>query len=118
MLRLLVDQNLDHDILRGLIRRIPQLEAVTALEIGMARATDPDLLTWALHEQRIIITHDQKTMPSHAAKLLNDGGKISGLLVVPRSLPIHRVIEELELIITCSVNEEWENAIRYLPLDY
>lgn len=36
MLRLLIDQDFDHDILRGLIRRVPDLEAVTALEIGMS----------------------------------------------------------------------------------
>lgn len=47
MLRVLIDQDFDHDILRGLIRRIPRLDAVTALEIGMRKATDPQLLTWA-----------------------------------------------------------------------
>ena len=50
MLRLLIDQDLDHDILRGLIRRVPDLEAVTALEIGMSEASDPELLVWAARE--------------------------------------------------------------------
>ena len=52
MLRLLIDQDLDHDILRGLIRRVPNLEAVTALEIGMSQASDPELLVWAAQERR------------------------------------------------------------------
>jgi predicted nuclease of predicted toxin-antitoxin system len=73
MLRLLIDQDLDHDILRGLIRRIPQLDAMTALEIGMGRATDPQLLTWAAQEGRIIVTHDRKTMPAHAADSMGEG---------------------------------------------
>ena len=76
MLRLIIDQDLDHDILRGLIRRIPDLDVVTAFEIGMMKATDPQLLTWAAEEGRIIVTHDRKTMPGHAADLMG-GGRIS-----------------------------------------
>jgi hypothetical protein len=116
MLRLLIDQDFDQDILRGLIRRIPQLNAVSAFEIGMSEAADPQLLIWAAQEGRIVVTHDRKTMPTHAADLLAQGGNIAGLFVVPRSLPIHRVIEDLELMITCSENDEWVNVIRFLPV--
>jgi len=115
MLRLLIDQDLDHDILRGLLRRIPQLDAVTAFEIGMKEATDPQLLTRAAQEGRIVVTHDRKTMPSHAADLMRVGTNIAGVFVVPRSLPLRQAIEDLELMITCSGNEEWVNVIRYLP---
>lgn len=115
MLRLLIDQDLDHDILRGLIRRIPQLDAVTAFEVGKREATDPQLLTWAAQEGRVIITHDRRTMPVHAANLMNEGKNIAGLFVVPRRLPLHQVIEDLELMIACSENDEWVNVIRYLP---
>lgn len=115
MLRLLIDQDLDHDILRGLIRRIPQLDAVTAFEIGMRDATDPELLIRAAQEGRVIITHDRRTMPTHAAGLMNEGKHIAGLFVVLRRLPLHQVLEDLELMITCSENDEWVNVIRYLP---
>ena len=97
MLRLLIDQDLDHDILRGLMRRIPRLDAVTAFEVGMGEATDPQLLKWAAREGRVVVTHDRKTMPAHAADLMGAGENIAGLFVVPRSLPLHRVLEDLEL---------------------
>ena len=115
MLRLLIDQDLDHDILRGLIRRVPQLDALTAFEIGMSRATDAKLLTWAGQGGRIIVTHDRKTMPKHAADLMALGESIAGVFVVPRSLPLRQAIEDLELMMTCSANNEWVNVIRYLP---
>ncbi len=115
MLRLLIDQDLDHDILRGLIRRIPQLDAVTAFEIGMSEATDPELLIRAAQERRIIVTHDRKTMPKHATDLMRVGKDIGGLFVVPHSLSLRQAIEDLELMITCSANEEWVNVVRYLP---
>lgn len=115
MLRLLIDQDLDHDILRGLIRRIPQLDAVTAFEIGLWKATDPQLLIWAAEEGRILITHDRKTMPGHAADLMGQDRDIAGLFVVPRSIPLQAVIADLELMISCSENAEWVNVICYLP---
>lgn len=115
MLRLLIDQDLDHDILRGLIRRIPQLDAVTTFEIGMSEAADDELLTWAGRDGRVIVTHDRTTMPVHAGNLMREGKQIAGLFVVPRRLPLHQVLDDLELLITCSENEEWLNVIRYLP---
>ena len=116
MLRLLIDQDLDQDILRGLLRRLPQLDAVTAFEIGMSEASDPELLTWAAQAGRIIVTHDRTTMPIHAADLMSREENIAGLFVVLRRLPLHQVIDDLELMITCSENDEWVNVIRYLPL--
>ncbi|HEX8494618.1 MAG TPA: DUF5615 family PIN-like protein [Pyrinomonadaceae bacterium] len=115
MLRLLIDHNLNQNILRGLIRRLPQLDAVTAFEIGMSEATDPQLLIWAAQEERIIVTHDRRTMPAHAAVLMNEGKSIAGLFVVPRNLPLGQVIEDLELMITCSEMSEWTNVVLYLP---
>lgn len=116
MLRILTDQDVDHDIIRGLIRRIPQLDAVTAFDIGMSQATDPQLLIRAEQEGRILITHDRKSMPTHAADLMKAGKNIAGLFVVPRSLPLHQVIDDLELMVTCSEADEWVNVILYLPL--
>lgn len=116
MLHLLIDQDLDHDILRGLIRRVPRLSAATAFEIGMSGATDTELLIWAGREGRLVVTHDRTTMPRHAGDLMREGKNIAGLLVVPRSIPLHQVLEDLELIITCSVPDEWFNVIRYLSL--
>lgn len=116
MLSLFVDQDLDHDILRGLLRRIPRLDAVTAFEVGMSEKDDRELLIWAAHEGRVVITHDRRTMPGHAGDLMSEGKDIAGLFVVPRSLPLHQVLDDLELLVTCSEGDEWVNVVRYLPL--
>lgn len=47
---------------------------------------------------------------------MDEGKTIAGLFVVLRRLPLQQVIEDLELMITCSENGEWVNVIRYLPL--
>lgn len=116
MLRLFIDQDFDHDILRGLVRRVPDLDVVTAHQAGLSVASDPELLAWAAEAGRIIVTHDRKTMPGHAADRIATGERMPGVIIVPRRLPISQVIDELEVIVMCSYENEWENIIRYLPL--
>lgn len=79
---------------------------LTAFEIGMSEATDPELLVWAAQAGRVLVNHDRQTMLAHAADLLSKGENIAGLFVALRSLPLHQVIEDLELMITCSGNDE------------
>ena len=67
MLRLLIDQDLDHVILRGLLLRVPSLDVITAHQVGLSDASDPELLAWAREQKRIVVTHDRRTMPYHVA---------------------------------------------------
>jgi len=116
VLRLLIDQDFNHRILRGLRRRIPQLDAVTAYEVGLSEAKDPEMLRWAADEGRIVVTHDRQTMPGHTAARIAAGEKMPGVFVVPRRLPINMAIDDLEVMVICSLEGEWENTVRYLPL--
>jgi hypothetical protein len=116
MLRLLIDQDLDQDILRGLLRRVPELDAVTAYEVGKSEAADPELLAWAADAGRVLVTHDRRTMPAHAASRIAAGNDIAGVIVVPRRIPIGTVIDELEIVVMCSEHHEWKNLIRHIPL--
>lgn len=115
MLRILIDQDFDQDILRGIIRRAPAVDALTAYEVGLSAAPDPQLLAWAAENGRVMLTHDRKTMPHHAASRMLAREKMAGVIIVPRRLPISQVIDEFEMIVTCSSGDEWENIIKYLP---
>jgi hypothetical protein len=115
MLRLLIDQDLDHVILRGLLLRVPNLDVITAHQVGLSNATDSDLLAWAAEQERIVVTHDRRTMPYHAAGRITRAKKIAGIIVVSRGLPVSQVINDLEIIVSCSDMVEWENVIEYLP---
>jgi hypothetical protein len=55
-------------------------------------------------------------MPYHAASRIARAEKIAGIIVVSRRLPISQVINDLEIIVSCSDMVEWENVIEYLPL--
>ena len=66
MLRLAADENFDNDILRGLLRRQPNLDIVRVQDIGLRGADDMDVLAWAAGERRVLVTHDAATVTRHA----------------------------------------------------
>jgi predicted nuclease of predicted toxin-antitoxin system len=88
MLRLLFDQDFNHDILRGLLLRLPDVDGVTALQAGLDEAPDPELLDWAAQQRRTVVTHDVNTMPDHAYRRIRQGEPVAGVFVVPQELPI------------------------------
>ena len=116
MLRLLIDQDLDHVILRGLLLRVPNLDVVTAHQAGLSNASDPEVLARAAEQERILVTHDRRTMPYHAASRMARAEKVAGIIVVSRQLPVSQVINDLEIIVSCSDMIKWENIIKHLPL--
>jgi hypothetical protein len=111
MLRLLVDQNFNQHIVRALLDRVPSLDVVTTQEVGLSQTSDPALLAWAALAGRILITHDQQTIPGFAAARMRAGESLPGVFVVPQHLPIGLVVEELTMIILCSDQREWENLL-------
>ena len=116
MLRLLIDQDLDHVILRALLLRVQNLDVITAHQAGLSNASDPELLAWAAEQERVVITHDRRTMPYHATSRIARAEKIAGIIIVSRQLPVSQVINDLEIIVSCSDMVEWENIVKHLPL--
>ena len=95
---------------------MPDLDSVTAYEVGLSRAPDPELLRWAAEVGRVLVTHDRRTMPTHAARRLAAGDDIAGVIVVSRLIPISIAIDELEIAVMCSEQDEWKNLVRHIPL--
>ena len=116
MIRLLTDEDIDHNILRGLIRRVPHLDFVLVHDVGLTGQPDPVLLKWAASNHRIIMTHDKKTMTPYAEQLVRQGEPMAGLIVIPQSLAIGRAIDELELLVQCYSESDMRDTIKRLPL--
>lgn len=116
MIRLLTDENFNHEILRGLIRRVPHLDVVLVHDVGLTSQPDLVLLKWAAGRDRSIMTQDVKTMIPHAKQLVRQGEPMGGLIVVPQSLSIGRAIDDLEVIVECYSESEMRGRIERLPL--
>lgn len=116
MLRFAADENFNNDIVRGLRRRKPNLDIVRVQEAGLSGAVDTDVLEWAAREGRVLLTHDVSTMTRYAYERVEAGLAMPGVLQVSRDDSLTLVIEDILLIADCSIDGEWEDQVRYLPL--
>jgi hypothetical protein len=116
MLRLLTDENLNGDVLRGLLLRNHELDIVRAQDTGLEGEPDPQILAWAANQDRIVLTHDRATMPDDAYQRIAAGQRMPGVFVVSDRLSIGQAIEEILLINEYSDHAEWNGRVVYLPL--
>lgn len=63
---LLFDENFNQRIVRGLARRLPNLDYAIAQESGLGGGSDPNVLSWAAEQKRVLVTYDLKTIPRFA----------------------------------------------------
>ncbi len=116
MLRLAADENFNNNVVRGLLRREPELDIVRIQDVGLSGADDPTVLEWAAQERRILLIHDVSTITRYAYERVHADQPMPGVFEVSRATPIGRVIEDLLLLVECSLDGEWEGQVRYLPL--
>lgn len=117
MLRLLADENFNQNLVRGCLRRRPELDVVRAQDVDLARTPDPDVLAWAAREQRIVLTHDVNTMTRFASDRLRRGEPMAGLFLVHLwGVAPSAIIDDLVLLDACSETAEWVGGFLYLPL--
>jgi hypothetical protein len=112
-IRFLADADLHQVIVTAVIRREPGIDFKTAA--GLKGLNDLLVLEEAAREDRVLISHDQSTMPDHFAEFIQQR-ESAGLLIVPQHLPHHLVVEEILMVWHASQAEEWVNRISYLPL--
>jgi hypothetical protein len=116
MLRFAADENFNNDIVRGVRRRNPHVDIVRVQDAGLSGADDPAVLEWAAQAGRVLLTHDVATMTRYAYERVHKGLPMPGVFEVTRKVPIRVAIEELLLIAECSLEDEWQGQLRYLPL--
>lgn len=116
MIRFLVDEDFDNDILRGLLRRSSKIDIVRVQDVGLSGQDDQSVLSWAASENRILLTHDVTTMTAHAYARVSSNLSMPGVFAISQSIPIGLAVEDLALLWECSREGEWEGQVRYLPL--
>jgi predicted nuclease of predicted toxin-antitoxin system len=116
VLKLASDENFHGDILRGLYRRRPDLDAVRVQDVGLSATPDPDVLAWAAGEGRILLTHDRDTMPNFAYDRVRAGQPMPGVFLVSDLMPVGQAIDEILLAVDCFTPEECRDFVRFFPL--
>ena len=108
------DEGFNRNILRGVLSRNPTIDIVRVQDVGLSRASDPDILEWAAEEGRIILTHDKSTLRADAIARVITGLPMPGVIVVHQDAPEGRAIEGLLLMIETTPESEWENQVRFV----
>ncbi len=116
MIRLAADENFNGIVLRGLLRRKPDLDIVRVQGAGLAGLDDSAILEWAASEGRILLTHDVSTMTRYAYERLAHGLPMPGVVEVADDFRIGRAIEELVLLAECGQEGDLDGQVGYLPL--
>jgi len=114
-IRFQADADLNQIIVRALLRHEPAIDFRTAVAAHFSGLDDDKILALAAKENRILVTHDRKTIPYYFAEFIT-AQKSPGVIIVPQKLPIAQVVEDLILIWTATEAEEWINRIHSLPI--
>lgn len=112
--RFQADADLNQVIVKATLRLEPSIDFQTASAAYLAGLEDSAVLGVAAQQDRILVTHDRKTMPHHFGRFILAENS-PGVLIVSQRLPVSQVAEELFLIWLASEPEDWVNRIRSLP---
>lgn len=116
MLRFAADENLNYNIVRGLLRRKADLNIVRIQDVDLSGKDDATILEWAAQEDRILLTHDVTTITKYAYERINDGLPMPGVFEINMNSPLGDIIDDIILLADYSYENEWEDKIVYLPL--
>jgi hypothetical protein len=108
------DNDLRKAIVRGVVRREPQMNFRSAQAARLDGVSDPDVLALAADERRILVSHDFQTMPKHFRQFVQHRPS-PGVLLMRQDLPIGVAVESLLLIWETSEPKEWENRLCLVP---
>ena len=96
-------------------RREASVDFLTPAEANLSGLPDLGVLDLAAAENRILVSHDVRTIPSPLAEFLASN-KSAGVLRLSQRMNIGEAITSLIRIWEESTAEEWQNRIVWLPL--
>jgi Domain of unknown function (DUF5615) len=114
-LRFQADADLNQIIVAAVVRRVREIDFRTATAAGLAGLADPEVLAVAARDDRILVTHDQTSMPRHFGEFIRSN-RSAGLIIVPQLHSIRDAVDDLILIWTVTQPDEWTNRLIYLPI--
>ena len=109
------DADLNEDLVWGVRKAESLIDFQTANEANLHGLGDMIVLALAASENRILISHDRRTMPYHFAEFIQTQTS-SGVFILSKKFIFEQIIDDILLIWSASEAEEWINIISKLPL--
>jgi predicted nuclease of predicted toxin-antitoxin system len=114
-IRFQADADLDGRVIRGLRRAEPAVDIRTANDAGLEGLADSEVLRIAADSERILVSQDRRTMPSHFNRYVARA-QSPGVILLREATPVATAIEELALIWNASEAAEWIDRLVWIPL--
>ena len=111
------DADLNEDLVWAVRRAEPLIDFQTANEANIHGLEDPIVLALAASENRILISHDRRTMPYHFAEFIRIQTS-PGVFLLSQRFNFAKVVDNIVLIWAASEVEEWINNISKLPFTH
>ena len=96
--RFQADNDLCSSIRTGVLCHEPSIDFQSALAARLDSIPGPEVLRFAMLQDRILISHDENSMPGHFSDFVRGGNRGPGVLIVPQGAPVGRVIESILLV--------------------
>jgi hypothetical protein len=109
------DENLNNEIIRRLRNQIPDIDIVRIQDTDAYQKPDDIMLEWCANEGRILLTHDQKTMPIHASNRIAKGLLLPGVLIFADTQSFKKIVDDIILIIVDNNEDELRDRVTHLP---
>jgi len=79
-------------------------------------ADDPQVLEWAAQHNRVLLTHDFKTMAGFAYERVSSGRRMPGVVEVCITATNAIAINDFVVLNRCSLKGELEGRVVFIPL--
>ena len=113
-IRFQADADLRVPIIKGLRRREPSLDFMTANEAGLAGIDDWGVLILAASNGRLLVSHDVSTMPETFSRFIQEH-TTPGVILISQELSYRQAIEGLLRVWASTESEDWQNVLSFLP---
>lgn len=109
------DADLNFDIVRAVRQQEPAIDLASASDAGLQGIGDPEILEQADIANRVVVSHDRRTMINHFRNRLAAGKSSPGLLIVSQNAPVGTVAESIVVLWLVSEPADLRNQAYHLP---
>ena len=115
-MRFAADENFRGPVLRGILLRLPNLDVVRVQDTEMQGKPDPEMLAWAAEQNRIVLTHDVRTLVNDAYARVEKGLPMPGVVKVDDQAPVGLLVDQLEILIEAGRPEDFDLQVFFIPM--
>lgn len=114
-IRFQADADLNFDIVKAVRQQERAIDFASAADAKLRGVSDPELLDRAALANRVVVSHDRRTMLNHFRSRLAAGKSSPGLLIVSQKASIRVVVESILVLWSASEPAELRDQAYHLP---